>query len=168
MKSKNHSLRLWIVAVCVGFLPSVSLFAQTPYTDNLPDPTTDKAAYIQFMQRECPQAYKQYKQGNECIIAGWTLLGAGLVGAPISAVYGFVGAYGNSATPDARPSAASVACVSVFALSSAMVISSVPLLSVGYHLKGKSVKTLNQQCRRPPLELSLQMTGTNLGFALSF
>lgn len=186
MKTGKHSLKLWIVALCMGILTNATMFAETPGAElNTYKPTScmlvqnkqmyqygelnmDRAVYSQFLQRECPQAYKQYKQGNECVIAGWTLFGAGLVGAPISAAFGFVSAYGNSSSPHTDPSAASIACTSVFAFSSAMLISSVPLLSVGYHLRNKSVQTFNQQCRRTPLELTLRLTGTNIGLGLSF
>lgn len=130
----------------------------------------DKATYRLFLQNECPQAWKQYKQGRECAIAGWTLFGAGLIGTPISAVFGFVSGFGMSAgsTPPAKASMVKNVCIGMFAISSAMVIASIPLLSVGYSFMDKSVDSFNQQCYQTPLELSFQMTGSNAGIALKF
>ena len=132
--------------------------------------TMDKAAYRQFLQNECPQAYKQYKQGNNYTIAGWTLFGAGLVGAPISAAYGFVSAYGmsSSPTPPVNVTEIHTTCLCVFAVSGAMLITSIPLLSVGYKFKKKSVDTFNEHCARTPVELSFRTIGSSAEMILNF
>lgn len=63
------------------------------------DQQMNRAAYKQFLQNECPQAYQQYKQGQQCMIAGWALFGGGLVCAPFCGTGLFVSAFGSSATP---------------------------------------------------------------------
>lgn len=177
MKSQCIRFRICTLIMCACFVvmavqaettPSILIKNGNTYQYN--GQNMDKAAYRLFLQNECPQAWKQYKQGRECAIAGWTLFGAGLVGAPISAAFGFVSGFGKSSapTPPAQASAVSYVCLGVFALSNAMVVTSIPLLAVGYTFMDKSVDTFNQQCKQTPLELSFQMTGNGVGFALRF
>ena len=129
----------------------------------------DKTAYCVFLQNECPQAWKQYKQGRECVISGWTLFGTGMVATPIAGVFGFVSSFGNSQaqTSYTRASTINKLCIGVFAVSCAMVIASIPLVCVGHRFMDKSVDTFNRQCL-PPLELSFQMTGTDATLVLNF
>ena len=52
------------------------------------------AAYKRFLETECPQAFQQYKQGQQCMIAGWSLLGFGVVGMPVAFVGWLVSGFG--------------------------------------------------------------------------
>lgn len=130
----------------------------------------DKAAYKLFLQNECPQAWKQYNQGRQCAISGWTLFGAGLLGVPVSSAFGFVAGFGKSSepTPPAKASAISGVCVTFMALSTAMVVASIPLLAVGYHKMDKSVDTFNRHCASERIELSFQIKGNEVGLAMKF
>lgn len=177
MKSSFIRFRICAMVVCAMFAvmsvqaeEASSVLIKNGNTYLYKGQKMDKAAYKLFLQNECPQAWKQYKQGRECAIAGWTLFGAGLIGTPISAVFGFVSGFGMSAgsTPPAKASMVKNVCIGMFAISSAMVIASIPLLSVGYSFMDKSVDSFNQQCYQTPLELSFQMTGSNAGIALKF
>ena len=131
----------------------------------------DRAAYKQFLQNECPQAYRQYKQGQQCMIAGWALFGGGLVGSALTGPMWFVSAFGNSASSktDSKPSVANRSLLSAGLLFGAAVIASVPLLSVGYvKMDNRSVKTYNEQCAKQNVEVAFELTGNGVGLALRF
>ena len=135
------------------------------------DQQMNRAAYKQFLQNECPQAYQQYKQGQQCMIAGWALFGGGLVGSALTGPMWFVSAFGNSASSktDSKPSVANRSLLSAGLLFGAAVIASVPLLSVGYvKMDNRSVKTYNEQCAKQNVELAFELTGNGVGLALRF
>ncbi len=135
------------------------------------DQQMNRAAYKQFLQNECPQAYRQYKQGQQCMIAGWALFGGGLVGSALTGPMWFVSAFGNSASSktDSKPSVANRSLLSAGLLFGAAVIASVPLLSVGYvKMDNRSVKTYNEQCAKQNVEVAFELTGNGVGLALRF
>ncbi len=135
------------------------------------DQQMNRAAYKQFLQNECPQAYQQYKQGQQCMIAGWALFGGGLVGSALTGPMWFVSAFGNSASSktDSKPSVANRSLLSAGLLFGAAVIASVPLLSVGYvKMDNRSVKTYNEQCAKQNVEVAFELTGNGVGLALRF
>lgn len=178
MKSQRIIHITCVLVACITCLISIDVQAETSTSVLVKQGNTylystqsmDNAAYRQFLQTECPQAWQQYKQGSNCAIAGWSLLGAGLVGASLSSVFGFVSGFGMSSGPSSngKISAIQTACICGFTLSCAMLAVSVPLLSVGYTLKDKSVTTYNQQCNRQALELSFFMSGSEACIALNF
>jgi ABC-type sulfate transport system permease subunit len=53
-------------------------------------------------------------------------------------------------------------------LSTAAIISSIPLLTVGYKRMHKSVDTYNNQCVEPDVELALGLTGNGVGMTIRF
>ena len=131
----------------------------------------NRAAYKQFLQAECPQAYQQYHQGQQCMIAGWALLGGGLAGASFAIPAWFVSGFGNSAspTPSAGQLARSRSLFSSALLFSGAVIVSVPLLSFGYiRMDNRSVKTYNEQCAKQDVELAFGVTGNGVGMTIRF
>ena len=142
------------------------------------------AAYKRFLETECPQAFQQYKQGQQCMIAGWSLLGFGVVGMPVAFVGWLVSGFGvvisdavNSEEPaDPEMVAVNGTFTALGLVSAAAVISSVPLLTVGYKRMHKSVDTYNELCLQPQpaepdaaaVELSLGMSGNGLGMTVRF
>lgn len=136
------------------------------------DQQMNRAAYKQFLQDECPQAYQQYKQGQQCMIAGWALFGGGLVCAPFCGTGWFVSAFGYSATPPSQDNSARHTNSAFFyglCVSAAAVIASVPLLSVGYvKMDNRSVKTYNEQCAKQNVELAFGLTGNGVGMSVRF
>lgn len=136
------------------------------------DQQMNRAAYKQFLQNECPQAYQQYKQGQQCMIAGWALFGGGLVCAPFCGTGLFVSAFGSSATPPSQDNSARHANKAFFGglcVSAVAVIASVPLLSAGYvKMDNRSVKTYNEQCAKQNVEVAFELTGNGVGLALRF
>lgn len=131
----------------------------------------NRAAYKQFLETECLQAYQQYHQGEQCMIAGWSLLGGGLVGASFTIPTAIVSGFGNSSSP--TPGAAQLAGSSFLLLGSLLfsgaVIASIPLLSVGYvRMDNSSVKTYNEQCAKQNVELAFGVTGNGVGMTIRF
>lgn len=149
------------------------------------DQQMNGAAYKRFLETECPQAFQQYKQGQQCMIAGWTLLGFGVVGMPVAFVGWMVSGFGvvvsdaaNKEEPaDPKMVAINGTFTALGLVSAASVISSVPLLAVGYTRMHKSVDTYNELCLQPQqpsqpdataVELSLGMTGNGVGMTVRF
>lgn len=132
----------------------------------------NRAAYKQFLQSECPQAYQQYKQGQQCMIAGWVLLGAGLIGGAYTGPAWFVSGFGSSSTPpnvDNSARHANRAFLGGLCASAAVVIASIPLLSVGYiKMDNTSVKTYNEQCSKQNVELAFGISGNSVGIVMRF
>lgn len=136
----------------------------------------DGAAYKRFLETECPVAYQQFKQGQQCMISGWTLLGFGLVSMPTSFIGWIVSGAGvvisdvaNSEKPaDPKMVFSNNSFFSLGVLAGAALISSVPLLTVGYKRMHKSVDTYNNQCVEPDVELALGLTGNGVGMTIRF
>ncbi|MBR4521352.1 MAG: hypothetical protein IKO63_08055 [Paludibacteraceae bacterium] len=142
------------------------------------------SAYKKFLHEECPQAYQQYKQGQQCMISGWVLLGFGLVSAPTSFIGWLVSGVGvvvsdvaDSEKPaDPKFVAENGTFLGLGFLAGAALISSVPLLTVGYKRMSKSVDTYNELCLMPQqpqapqtdVEMSLGMTGNGVGMTIRF
>lgn len=136
--------------------------------------TMNSREYKQFLQLNCPDAYKQYNLGRNCTISGWTLLGTCSV-ATLASTFGFL-----THTPWGVPKwkleteeyrrliAQQTASLVFIPISFAGVIASIPLLTVGYKNMSRSIDTYNQQCSTPPLALSLQAGNDGLGIVLNF
>ena len=128
----------------------------------------NRAAYKQFLQAECPQAYQQYHQGQQCMIAGWALLGGGLAGASFAIPAWFVSGWGNSSSAQPMMNRSTTLFFSGLIFSGA-VIASVPLLSFGYiRMDNRSVKTYNEQCAKQDVELAFGVTGNGVGMTIRF
>lgn len=149
------------------------------------DQQMNGAAYKRFLETECPQAFQQYKQGQQCMIAGWVLLSFGLAGAPTSFIGWLVSGFGvvisdvadKEKPADPKMVAENNSFFSLGVLAGAALISSVPLLTVGYTRMHKSVDTYNELCLQPQqpsqpdataVELSLGMTGNGVGMTVRF
>ena len=131
----------------------------------------DRAAYKQFLETECPQAYQQYHQGEQCMIAGWSLFGGGAVGA-FAGFATFISQSNFGGLPPEQYHGNTALgltgfCFSV--LSGAGFLCSIPLLSFGYvRMDNSSVKTYNEQCAKQDIELAFGMTSNGVGMTIRF
>ena len=119
--------------------------------------------YEQFLKRNCPAAYKQYKAGKNMVVSGWT------VGGVITAV-GF-GLMLGSIRPQQPVNDALL--ISGGVLVGAGVISGVALYFVGHKKWAYAHTTFNKECAQNKLysqNLTLRMgiTQNGLGLTLNF
>lgn len=125
----------------------------------------DKKAYLQFLRDNCPQAYKQYRDGKKWAISGWCLMGAGLVltGAGI----GMLVAAGNSAYSPIDEAGEALVITGPTLTGLAVLIP----IAVGYDKINRSHKTYNKKCASSsavPLALGITAGKNGLGLALQF
>lgn len=123
----------------------------------------DKEAYLEFIQDNCPEAYKSYKTGNRLWKAGFGLLGSGLgmtllVGTPLY-VFGILEDYEEYRIAG-----------SVFLTMGSLATSgSIPLLVVGGIKRNNSYEVYNDHCKNPQyLSFSINAKANGVGLALNF
>ena len=123
----------------------------------------DKEAYLEFIQDNCPEAYKSYKTGNRLWKAGFGLLGSGLgmtllVGTPLY-VFGILEDYEEYRIAG-----------SVFLTMGSLATSgSIPLLVVGGIKRNNSHEVYNDHCKnRQYLSFSINAKANGVGLALNF
>lgn len=141
------------------------------------DKTTkmDKKAYLEFIQNNCPEAYRNYQKGNKLWKAGLGMLGSGLgmtllVGTPlyvvgVSKMVNYD--YGH------RQYNVGVNCTvagSVFlSVGSLTTAGSIPLLVVGGIKRNNSHEVYNDHCKNPQyLSFSVNAKANGVGLALNF
>lgn len=116
----------------------------------------DKKEYAQFLRNNCPQAYKQYKEGRIWALSGWGMMGAGVVltGAGLGMLIG-------------EMDAGFAMLMTGAALTGVSVL--VPI-AVGYDKINKSHKTYNNTCASSaaPITLNFSAGSNGLGLALQF
>lgn len=123
----------------------------------------DKEAYLEFIQDNCPEAYKSYKTGNRLWKAGFGLLGSGLgmtllVGTPLY-VFGIL-----------EPDEACFRAGAFFLTMGSLATSgSIPLLVVGGIKRNNSHEVYNDHCKNPQyLSFSINAKANGVGLALNF
>lgn len=141
------------------------------------DKTTkmDQKAYLQFIQDNCPEAYRSYQKGNTLWKAGLGMLGSGLgmtllLGTPLYVVgvskmvnydYGH-----RQYNVGVNCTVAGSVFLSVGALTSA---GSIPLLVVGGIKRNNSHEVYNDHCKNPQyLSFSINAKANGVGLALNF
>lgn len=123
----------------------------------------DQKAYLEFIQDNCPEAYKSYKTGNRLWKAGFGLLGSGLgmtllMGTPLY-VFGIL-------EPD---EACCIAGSFFLTIGSLATIGSIPLLVVGGIKRNNSYEVYNDHCKNPQyLSFSINAKANGIGLALNF
>jgi len=172
---RAYTLIIACFACCLLYAqeqPTSSLVVKKGNTYYYGSQQMNRAAYKQFLQNECPQAWQQYKQGEQCMIAGWTLFGTGIVGTSFMAPVFLVSGFGGSAEPPEvdHPIRRARRALGISLLTSEiMVLTSIPLLSVGYiKMDNRSVKTFNSQCAPQKVELAFGLTSSGIGMNILF
>lgn len=123
----------------------------------------DKEAYLEFIQDNCPEAYKSYKTGNRLWKAGFGLLGSGLgmtllVGTPLY-VFGILEDYEEYR----------IAGSAFLTMGSLATSGSIPLLVVGGIKRNNSYEVYNDHCKNPQyLSFSINAKANGVGLALNF
>lgn len=132
----------------------------------------NRIAYYKFIKQnriQCIPAYQEFLKGGTLTTAGWSLLGVG-TGLVAPGVALFVGC----AVAHSRPldHGEAVAGVCLMVVGSACWLTSIPLLSVGYHKKDNVYKLYNEYCgskkTASAVTLNLQTSSNGLGLALHF
>lgn len=123
----------------------------------------DKKAYLNFLRDNCPQAYKQYRDGKKWAISGWCLMGAGLAltGAGIGMLIAEKGDGGLSEAGEAL-------VITGPTLTGLAVL--IPI-AIGYDKINRSHKTYNKKCASSsavPLAFGITAGKNGLGLALQF
>lgn len=117
----------------------------------------DEQAFQKFLYKNNSRAYVDYMKSKKLIPAGWWLLGGGIVFAiPLGC--------GLLDVLDPEELAA------FWAIGSAAVVSSVPILCVGYSKKNRAFSAINNSLDNSEFALSLnvQASQNGIGLALSF
>lgn len=135
----------------------------------------DKDAYLNFIQNNCPAAWKSYQKGTKLWKAGWGLLGAGLgveclIGLPIYLSglnkMGNTLQGGNLYETDVLQVYGGAV---VMGIGSLMTAGSIPLLVVGGIKRNNTHEVYNEACaQQQTLSLSLQAGSNGIGLALKF
>lgn len=143
----------------------------------------DKAAYLRFIQNNCPAAWQRYQQGTKLWKEGWWLLGAGigvemLIGVPLLCagysqlyndvypIYDDVYHYGIYNSPFNAMFWSGAAFI---AIGSLMEAGSIPLLIVGGIRRNNTHEIYNVSCKEQnPVSLNLQSSSAGIGLALRF
>lgn len=148
----------------------------------------DKKAYTNFLKTNCPDAYKQYVKGQKLTIAGWTLFGVGIATVAGGGIYYCLlenhvdkchkdPCWGTMTAEqendfDKNHNKYRYISYSIMGAGGAMLVTSIPLLSVGYAKQcKKSVSIYNEQCSSPsipPLTFNLTAGPNGLGVAMNF
>lgn len=133
----------------------------------------DRKGYYKFLQDNrlvCVPAYNEFQKGHKLTIAGWSTFGAGgclaLTGSIILGCLGnkWGGSFGNEAL--------GISGLVFLGVGTIAIISSIPLLSVGYSKKHNAYNKYNEYCapevNKQYFTLNLQSSQNGLGLALQF
>lgn len=149
----------------------------------------DKKAYEEFLQNNCPEAWKKYHSGKQTIAAGWTFFATGIA---LTGMWGLFGVqewrsfmrtverydyYTDSYYTDYEydgyyytPDEAVLSAIILGSFGATFTAISVPMLAVGYHKKNNAYKVYNESCAQngSPISLNFQVNKNGLGVALHF
>lgn len=156
----------------------------------------DEKAFRIFMQKNDREAYLKYMQSQQLIYAGWgTMIGGALCFVAMGVCIHYKSYYGDYSdelrdeyyekhgnwywTQEESKKYDQVrdkywdchnAWISMVSFGGAAIISSIPILCVGYHRNKSVINDFNEQnsVQEPKLSLNLQASQNGIGLALSF
>lgn len=208
MKTNNHILIL--IAIFLVSMVAAPAFAATPqkskgkkkanpeltragntYFINGKDAIKGKQVLEFYAQHNCEAAYKQYKTGRNCTIAGWSLLGGGagltiiglgcIIGGVVNTIGGAMGSMSEASEGGSgegginRMNSGTSTIIAggvLVGIGAAAQIACGPLIVVGKKKTRLAMETYNASCRytqaRPQPYWSIQTSSNGLGFALNF
>ncbi len=144
------------------------------------DQLLTKTEYSNLLKNTCPEAFRQYEKGRKHIIAGWSVFGVGatvfVVGSSLLCVADYYDRLHAEHFDPERPTMSLgvgytfTALDICYPIAGAFMLSSVPVLCVGYHNRNKSIETYNLQCgsKEPAITYNLTAGQNGLGFAINF
>ena len=149
----------------------------------------DKKAYEEFLQNNCPEAWKKYHSGKQTIAAGWTFFATGIA---LTGMWGLFGVqewrssmrtvekydyYTDTYYTDYEydgyyytPDEAVLSAIILGSFGATFTAISVPMLAVGYHKKNNAYKVYNNKCASGGSNVSLNFKASpnGLGLVLNF
>jgi hypothetical protein len=149
--------------------PTISYISRSGNTYYYEGKPMRGASYERFLEKNCIEAYDQYRNGENIAAAGWTLLACGLgidLGCTIGAMIGGAIQY-NQNNVKYSPSPTLIA---LYIVSAGCEIACIPTLCVGYAKKHKSADIFNTQCanKTPQAYWSINASQNGLGIAYNF
>ena len=143
---------------------SASQITKTGYNEyTLNGNYMDRKAYEDFIQQNCPEAWRKHLISKRVITSGWIILG---IGGVLTCMWGLAGAesFGENAAVK-KGTGLSLGMAGICLAGGGAV----PLLGVGYSMKHKTYKAYNKYCAsRNAVSLNLQAGQNGLGLALHF
>ena len=144
-----------------------------------------------YAKHNCEVAYKEYKKGRDCVIAGWVLFGAGtgmavtglgcIIGGVVGAVTTAVGAASGASEGQVDESSvnsmyknydAVLAGGILMGIGVPCQIACIPCLKIGYRKMNKSANIYNIECAKVKTQAqpywSIQSSNNGLGLAFNF
>lgn len=134
----------------------------------------DEKQFVQFLYRNNTKIYADYVKSKRLISAGWWTMGAGVVsmiGIGVGCLMDGVGSYYY------YNGSAVAAGISFMTIGGAAIVSSIPILGVGYKKKKNVAYSLNNDLyvannhsatNKPAVNLSVQSSQNGIGLALNF
>ena len=120
----------------------------------------DEQAFQRFLYKNNSRAYVDYTKSRKLIPAGWLVLGGGIV---LAFPLGFgLGIWDEGTLYDYG--------IPCWTIGGAVVLSSIPILCVGYSKKNRALSSINNSLDKSEFALSLnvQASQNGIGLALSF
>ncbi len=123
--------------------------------------------YKYFLQNTCPRAYKQYKKADRLMKAGWSVFGMGAASFTIGGVMLVADLVAPS--HDCGIGAGLFASLVTMPVAGACFLAGIPMLSVGYKDRDRSIATYNIFCKgEPPITYNITAGQNGIGFAVNF
>ena len=135
-------------------------------------------AYGKFLKKNCPEAYKKFKTGQNISTVGWVFLFTGL-GMDLCTCIGGIDAYIREQQvleyhPNAKPNnnpGNKTAIIALASVAFAFEIACIPTLCVGYFKKHNTVDIYNNACavqKAPQAYWSVNASQNGIGLAYHF
>ncbi len=117
------------------------------------------AEYLKFIEKNCPAAYKQHKQGTAMFWSSYVMLLAG-----VGMTTGGALSWGLAESHDSSWAAGIAVCT----IGAATFITSIPLMCVGLKKRTTSHETYNRECSREEITCNLTAGTNGIGLAINF
>ncbi len=134
----------------------------------------DKVAYQNLLRNTCPEAFKQYQKGRRLMTAGWSVfgVGAGVFALGTGLIVANIVILENDPSTDeiiTSPLGLAFGLGICYPIAGGLMLTSVPILAVGYTERNKSVDTYNlHHAPEPAVTYHITAGQNGIGFAINF